>query len=278
MRFKTVIRLSLVLAAASVTSASAWDIAPCSTEHRSAWKEYEQKLRSTTDPEAPDYVPHPFPKTVQQAWEDFLSYHRRAFRDTPRAELRPTERRFFEVVDTGRAQVTGRRVINWSHSRCTPQRERSFYFLLNVKDETTGVEITRIAIDESGLVHSLIHRPLEEEHSALPKPVQDLEEAAQKGRSILGAQPRDAQYVAATGTLRCDVLLPCVAFRDNGRAYVHHAERGLFRLERDRGVMSLGGGQGERLPRDAAMDLRARNEHLLSIHAGSWLAAVPVEP
>jgi len=273
---QAVVALSLFLVLGAVQVARAWDVAPCSNEHRAAWKQFERGLRSTTDPQAPHYIPHPFPETVSAAWEDFLFYHRRAFAGTPSEELRPTERRFFEVVDGGRAKVTGRRVVNWARSRCGPDRERAFYFLLSVVDEATGIEITRIAVDQSGFVSSLIHRPLEGEWQDLPKPVQELGEAEQQASVLVRSRPADAQYVASTGTLRCDVLLPCVALRGGGRTYLRHPERGFFRLDSERGLMKFTGGADQSALRDASQEARARNEHLLSLNAESWVVAVPV--
>lgn len=268
---------SLFLALGVAEVASAWDAVPCPGEHRLAWKQFKRDLSSTTDPQATSYVPHPFPKNVSEAWQDFLFYHRRAFAETPSSELRPTERRFFEVVDGGRAEVAGRRVVNWTQSRCGAERERAFYFLLSVTDEATGMEITRVAVDQSGFVHSLIHRPLQGEWQDLPKPVQDLGEAEQHASAILRSRPGDAQYVATTGTLRCDVLLPCVALREGGRTYLRHPGRGLYRLDSGRGLMKLAGGADQRALRDVSQELRAHNEHLVSLNAESWVVAVPVE-
>ena len=273
-----IITLSLLLAASSVTTLAAWDVEPCGPEHRDAWAKSEERLESVTDRHAPDYVPHPYPNTPDQAWEDFLFYHRRAFEATPFSELRPTEQRFFEVVDNGRAKITGHRVVNWSQSRCGPERERAFYFLLSVVDGATGDEITRVAVGQSGVVHSLIHRPAEEEWRHLPEPLQDLEQVTAHVAAVTRARPTTAQYVAASGTLRCDVLLPCVALRGEGSVYVQHGERGLFRLATDRGPMRLREGQDGPSRRDAARELRARGEHLLSLHHGAWIAAVPVDP
>ncbi len=259
-------------------ASQAWDEAPCSHENRDAWHQFEKRLRAIEDPRDPEYVPHPFPSSVSEAWEDFLVYHRRAFAATTPSELPPTERRFFEAVDGGRAQVTGRRVVNWSPTRCGPDREQAFYFLLSVTDQNTGIEITRIAVSQSGLVHSLIHRPLESEWQSLPKPVMDLDATEQQAAEVLGSRPEDAQYVASTGTLRYDVLLLCVALHQGGNTYLRHPLRGLFRLDKARGLMTFPAGSTERSPQATAQELGAQGRFLISLNATSWMAAVPVQP
>lgn len=271
------VTLCLLVASGSSQPSHAWDVAPCSDKHGAAWHQFEKKLKAVENPQDPEYLPRPFPKSVSEAWEDFLSYHRRAFAATPRSELRPTERRFFEVVDGGRAEVTGRRVVNWSPTRCGPDRERAFFYLLSVTDRETGVEITRIAVGQSGLVHSLIHRPLEGEWRDLPRPVPDLGATEQQAAKILDTRPSDSQYVASTGTLRCDVLLPCVAFRQGAKTFLQHPTRGLFLLDTDRGPMVFPSGFAHRSPQEAGRVLRQEGKFLVSLNASSWVVAVPVQ-
>jgi len=278
MRLQLMVVSLLVSAVGLPAPVHAWDVAPCSTEHRAAWQKFEASMKAATDPNAPDYVPHPFPATADEAWQDFLFYHRRAFQATPSDQLEPTERRFFDLIDGGRAKIVSRRVVNWSQSRCEPGQERAFYFLFSVIDPDTGVEITRVAVNQSGLVHSLIHRPIDPKLQHLPRPIQDLDHVSQASAAALGAHPTGAQYVATTGTLRCDVLVPCVAFREGGEAYLKHETLGLFRIAVDRGALPMQKGPTRSFFRSAAKDLSAKGELLVSGNFDKWLAAVPVKP
>lgn len=213
--------------------AQPWNLASCGPENAASRKSFREAL-VRAQPDSPKYVPHPFPQTPDQVVEDFVAYHRKAWADTPFASLPPAEQRFFAAVDEDRIRFQVTRVANWTPSRCGPKEEKDFYFLVRFFDETSGEEITRVAVDEAGHVARVAHRP---EDGALPE-LPELEQRIHAAATAHGWKPSAGQYVALWGSFRCDEMSPCVGFRVGPRAYLLRGEH-LYRIATEKPRFSV---------------------------------------
>jgi hypothetical protein len=220
--------LFLILPTATV-SAQLWTEGDCPSENATARVEMKKRLLSA-EPGSDLYLPHPYPRTFEQAVADFLFAHRRVF-DRQGGEALTDDRRFFDTLDAGEARFVVSRVANWTPSRCGERQQTDFFFLVRVFDKRSGEEVTRATIADSGQVYQLMHRPENETDAAfamseLPK--------LRLPASFGGASA--AQYVHTTGpALRCPVLKPCIAFKSGGRAYLSVRDR-LYRLETEKPI------------------------------------------
>lgn len=267
--------LTVLFLSLAVSPASAWDLAPCGAEHQQSRAAFAKALRQAK-PGSPIYVPHPFPQKDQEVVDNFLSYHRTAFEDTPFDALSPEEQRFFSALADDRLHFEVLRVANWTRLRCRPDRDRAFYFLIRMFDGEGGPEITRVAVSSDGILSSLAHRPMKAGLEQYPLPVPQLDLAASLARAI-ARSPRlgDGQLVATDGTLRCPPLRPCVALRDGQRAYLVRDEK-VLRLGRPDQTLTLPANLG-RAERQAVIDRhRRRDEHLVTLGGDRVVVAVPV--
>lgn len=217
--------LALLLASALPARAAApWNVAPCTTEHAQAWRQFSQQVRSAR-PGSPVYVPKPFPVNDQQVIEDFLHQHRDIWSDTPADQLRPEEKRFFAAIDSGRARFEVVRVVNWTPLRCGPKQQRPLYFVVRVFEPGTGTEVTRAALNDTGLLSRVRHRSVDHDFP----PLADLQAATTKAQTQVRPTADSAQYVTTWGSLECDLLDPCVALRDGSDVLLKH-KAGLYRI------------------------------------------------
>lgn len=270
--------ISLALALAGATAASAtWDEIPCGAAHQKDWQAFAEKMRTAT-PDSPIYVPHPFPKTSQEAFDDFVFYHRRAFADIPLDKLRPDEHRFFTDLDKNQLNIQAVKVANWTPLRCGAKRERTFYFLFRVFERTSGTEIVRVAVSSDGLPATLMFRSLKPELAQYPRAFPSLAAATGTARSATGASSlADAQYVATWGTLDCNPLIPCVALRGGSDVFVVKSSQ-VFRLELGNGVISFKNDlrPGTSRRQDVLSKYRKLGERLISLGGNAFVPAVLV--
>lgn len=253
--------------------AQPWNLAPCGPEHAERHKSFREAL-TRAEPGSPRYVPHPFPKTPEQVVEDFLAFHRRAWADTPFASLPPVEQRFFAAVEEDRVRFQVSEVANWTPTRCGPKEDKAFYFLVRFVDDSSGEEITRVAVDEAGHVARVVHRP---DEGALPE-VPDLEQRIAAASAAHGWQPTGGQYVTLWGSIRCDVISPCVGFKVGAEAYFVRAEQ-VYRIATEKGRFSVRGELGTVADKRRFLNsFEDRPEEVITLGHDVLAVAVPVAP
>jgi hypothetical protein len=208
-------------------AATPWSLAPCDPAGETRWHAFEMavreaKLGSTL------YTPKPYPVTEAQVVADYL-YRFRGMRQVKSGKLVPlpvpNDERVVEKVTSERVTYHVMRTENWTGMRCGWQHKQEFYFIVQVLDAATGTELARAVIDHSGLFVSSVNMPVSDQvepsaHRFLPAPGVAMEEVD----GDFGIQGQDPEYVATYGTIRCDSAFPCLAFHQNGLAYVlyHH--------------------------------------------------------
>lgn len=220
--------LTLTLIGTAFAEAQHWSLEPCPQTGPAAEgrAEYAAAVRSAA-PGTPLYIPHPFPKTPAQIFEDLVAFHTMVFEDTPADKLRPEEARLFTALAENRIRYEVVKVENWTPLRCGRRKERRTWSLLRLFDLESNEELARATVDEVGHVGRLAHRLVEHD---LP-PILDLGTAQMALREV-APDARDAQYVATWGTLECDELNPCVAMRDGSRVYLLDGRSGrLFSFD-----------------------------------------------
>lgn len=229
------ITLLLLVSAASL-QAQGWSLGNCDPGRAATWANFAAELRAAK-PGSPIYVPHPFPEGEAQVVENFLYQQREVWGDLREDKLPSEELRFAQLTRSGQARYEMLQVANWTPLACGPKRKREAYFLLRVFDRRTGIEVSRAAINDDGLLSSLMHLPVGEVAATNPRRFSSLAEARGQAASVHGLKAEQAQYVTSFGTLKCPVLAPCVAFRSGPDAYVLETRAsafGLYRLELDK--------------------------------------------
>ncbi len=233
MRSRALCSLLLGAAAAIATRAGAlqaatpWSLASCDPADEARWHAFEMAVRAAKTGSTL-YTPWPYPVTDAQVVADYL-YRFRSMRQVKSGKLVPlpvlNDARVVEEVGSDRVTYHVMRTENWTGMRCGWQHKQEFYFIVQVLDAGTGAELARAVIDHSGLFVSSINMPVSDQvepsaHRLLPAPGVAMEEVDGE----LGIQGKDPEYVATNGTIRCDSAFPCLAFRQNGLAYVwyHH--------------------------------------------------------
>lgn len=180
-------------------------------------------------PRTPLYAPHPYPKTRQEVVQDFkYAYFNRLFEGLSVEQLPPRERPIYSALQQDRLRFDLLRVENWEMSRCLGESPVPFYHLLRLIDSTTGREVARSKLYDTG--HLAIYKHVSEEaQSALPS----LADLSGMLRSRLGVNmPVEApQYVMSSGLPHCWDDLPCIAFRSKGKLYVLDAGKLLYEID-----------------------------------------------
>jgi hypothetical protein len=223
---------ALTLTALAAVPAAAVQPVACDSDSAAAASraEYAKAVR-TAAPDTPYYAAHPFPRTDEQAIDDFVEFHTRAFGSLDVAVMPAAERRFFAALAADRVHFEVARVANWSPLRCGPRKARRYYFLIRAFDSETGTELLRVTVDDAGHVAHLRHKP---EGRSL-RPIPELAEARQQAAALLAGTPHDARYVTAWGSLRCDDLVPCIAMEGDAETLLMDGSTGdLYRI-RDAG-------------------------------------------
>lgn len=268
-------RLAMICAILGLTLGSArlaaWTLEPCNSggENAQSHREYRRALEAAA-PGTSLYTPHLFPTAQEDIVENFLYYHRNAL--SRAAELPQADRVFFDLLQQGRIRFQAIRVVNWSPLACGPRKQRAFYHVLRAFDRVTGEELLRVSVEDNGHVFRVRHKP---EHGSLA-PIPSLTEAGTSVKARSGVQPRNLQYVATWGTLRCDEVQPCVAFQDGSETYLVEAHgKALYRLELTKRSLSMRKDL-KSSSRDARiLSLREEGRELVSLGYDRFTTAVP---
>lgn len=245
-----------------------WHVEDCPPGHSQERRNFREHLKELR-PGDRGFRPNPFPTTTEEVVENFLTFHRRAFSDLAFTNLPAADQRLFTLVDSGHARYTLRRVANWTPTRCRESEREDYYHLVQVIDDRTGVEVTRFAVDEAGAVARVAHRYMESGGENDLEPIPDLRVAAPEHlpRRIT-APPEAAQYVNVWGSVRCDVVFPCVAFKAGGETFLMK-DGDVYRIDLGRERMTVAGEMGSAAATKAFFKrLEDRNEMFVSIGGG----------
>ncbi|HVT61225.1 MAG TPA: hypothetical protein VHR45_22875 [Thermoanaerobaculia bacterium] len=261
--------LLFVAVAVRLMAATPWSPGmDCRPEDQPTYDRFEQTVR-TAKPGSTVYVPKPYPTTARQAIEDFLYQYKSLHREKadPR-KLRKSELDLLQGILESTVTYSVQRVENWTSARCGKEQRRDFYHLIQVRDAATGRELSRIALNATGLWSVKGNTPDSAAGGAVPDAEAVLREVASTYR-IEGESP---QLVATFGTIYCFFTEPCVAFRQGLDAYILY-KGALFqiagaepRLEHKKDVGTL-----ETTAR--VVKSLHDNERLVSIGGRAWAIA-----
>jgi len=238
----------LVSSLAAVSAAAGWVPVPCedrasevtalrqragaSGSRLEAWEGYERRIRDAS-PGDPEYVPHPYPKTESEIFEDFRYAFLNRLVQNPK-DVAPRHRRTFDALQAGTLHYEIVRVENWEPQRCGVDQPRRSYFLLRLVED--GTEIARCALHRSGLFSAFMPR----DHGG--QPLEDLSNlgAIVQKRFGVDLKPSRGQFVALSGLPEpCLPLVPCVAFQAAGKVYLVNRDCYLFVIEPGAAQLSI---------------------------------------
>jgi len=255
-----------------------WSLASCDASGEPRWHAFEQEVRASK-PGGTLYVPKPYPTADRQVIADFL-YHFRVLHkgkdsDHLAALPLPSDERVVEGIANERVSYQVTRVENWTQMRCGWQHKQDFYYLVQVFEVTTGEEITRAALDYSGLFVTSINMPASVpgpvEPSArrpLPPPTIAMDEVNRE----FGLQGVDPEYVASFGTVDCNITFPCLAFHEGGLSYVvfHHE---LFEVSSHGPKLMSGKDVGTLATNKVLFPTLTADERVISLGGPVWTIA-----
>jgi hypothetical protein len=223
-------RLFVVTAFAALLAvdAAAWNLVPCSAQSLAKRADYQHRLTGAKAGSL-NWIPYPFPRNDAQAVEDFR--HQYVDLWSHNKTVDPARQHLLDALSAGTIRFDVYHVENWRSNRCDAAMEGDFFFLLRMRDGATGQEIARADLYDSGVMNSIEVAP-----ANLPRATVDAHvnqhviadpAAVANANAALGAH--EAQLVTAYGSLLCDTLTPCVAFRAAGDVYVQKNDE-LFRF------------------------------------------------
>ena len=186
----------------------------CGTSRSGEYKAFESMLRSA-QVGSRSYLPKPFPRSDAEVISDFEFGLRHGLSEP----LSSSDRLLFEAMEAHQVKYRITEVADWSPLHCGRREPRPSYYLLQVFVE--GRELTRATVSPSGLIGGVVNwsdgGPFKSRPPALPPDPEEL--PAESGQS-LPEKAHDFQYVSLWGTVRCDDLIPCVAFRSGSDIYL----------------------------------------------------------
>jgi hypothetical protein len=260
-------------------AASPWSLMSCDPSGAPQWRAFEQEVRAAK-PGSPLYVPNPYPANDQQVIADFLAEYRSLHRETKDLKYLPAhEDRVLAGVKTDRTSYKVMRIENWTQLRCGKRHKQDYYYLVQVFEGASNVEITRAVLDFSGLMVTMMNMP-----ASVPGPVDPLSrilpppaKAMAQVDAELGIQGTDPEYVATFGTIYCNFAFPCLAFHENGLSYVtYHHE--LFEVSAQGTKLLRGKDVATPEANQRALSNLTADERLISLGGDVWTVARKASP
>lgn len=256
------IRNAVLLAGALIvpaSTASAWNLTPCSQQHLAKRGQVAQELRAA-QPGSLKYIPKPFPKNGVEVVEDYKYQILSRWAHITPADLSAGQRALMEGLQQNTLAIEVRRVQNWSLRRCNDAGTGDSYHLLKISDAATGKELARAALQESGVLEQTGFA------GAAEPPLADLAVVAAQIEKTVGAPATKPVYVTSTGTLRCDVLMPCVAARSHASVFLVAPDGEMFEIPAQRRLLSFKNDLGNEEKRTAKQkELAPRSEVVTSL-------------
>jgi hypothetical protein len=203
-------------------SASGGDLyVRCDPQHARARQNFEIQLRKA-EPGTEGYVAHPFSTDPNEITENLVYQLEGLWRGT--RNLDEPSRGLLELIDRGEAKFDVRTVQNWRPNVCRSPVLGDRLYLVIIFDSITGLERARAALGESGLLEQ-IGFPSGDEATV------DSIESGVKRLRARGVNPTDSVFITSFGTLRCDILNPCLAARSGSRTFVLTPDGDVFHIE-----------------------------------------------
>jgi hypothetical protein len=204
----------------ATTNASAWVPAECPGKPPESWSVFEREMR-TAIPSSMIYVPRPFPMKAADVIEDLRFQYFRIWKSTRRSDVPQEELPLLEGLEKGTLRFRVEKVVNWTPSRCLPDRPSQYYYLVRIFAQS-GDEISRYVLSKTGLWVVLEHAPEDPDlKNRWKQGMPTLSAALAEVRLRYGLQGASAQYVrTSAGTVRCDPVQPCIAFQAGGSMYL----------------------------------------------------------
>ncbi len=264
------IKTALLLAGALVLPAStafAWNLTPCSQAALQKRGEAIHQLRAA-QPGSLQYIPKPFPRNGVEVVEDYRYQILSRWSHSAPSELSDAQRALMDGLERDTLAIDVERVQNWSLRRCSDAGAGDSYHLLRIFDRASGKEIARAALQESGVLEQTGFP------GAADGPIADLNTVAKKVSEAVGAPAQSPVYVTSTGTLRCDVLMPCVAVRSQSSVFLVAPEGEMFEIPAQRRLLSFKNDLGNEQKRNAKQkELAPRGEVVTSLGGDQFVVA-----
>jgi hypothetical protein len=263
-------------AAMLAVDAAAWNLVPCSAQSIAKRAEYQHRLAGAPSGSL-NWIPYPFPHNDAQAIEDFRHQyldiwgHKQAT-DTAR-------RHFVDSLSANTLKFDVYRVENWRSNRCDSPMNGDFFFLLRMRDGATGQEIARADLYDSGVFASIAIAPADLPRATIDAHINqhEIADPAVVANRNAALGPHDAQLITAYGSLTCDTLTPCVAFRSAGNIYVQKNDE-LFRFDAAaRRISWLRELRDEHAKQNLMRTLAAQGQRILSLGADDFVALDKVQ-
>lgn len=271
--------LLIFLASASIADAQPWIPNECSNRSHSGVNDLARSM-AEAKPGSANYVPRPFPRTPDEVIEDFKYGFQHMWRGVPLASIPPDQARIYRGIEQSSLRFRVERVENWTRSRCSSRHPQEYMFLVYVHDMTSGEQIGRMSLAQSGLVATWIAKPPEgarDHERFLRSTLPPLSSAAAEVRKAYGIQGSRPQYVTTSGSLWCSDLDPCVALQSAGKVYLLHVD-GLFEFGPSSRSHSLAE-VNDPVRRNAIhRSLNPEQERLVSVGSERWVVARRVPP
>jgi hypothetical protein len=284
MRWTLIAALALLCFRPEARAEQPWVLVTCDPALEGKFAAFEKAVRQAK-PGDDLYLPKPFPQTDAEASLDYVYQYRSFHRERMAGSSLPdNEESVLKAVVSGHPRFSVVRVANWTPLHCRGEKRRDFFFLVRIFDGTTGKEVSRAALDASGLISVMVNatdaelaEPASRDALRLPA----VEALVGQVSSRYGLTVKTPQYVATFGSVPCPFTQPCLAFRASnaeGTYLFLPQKQELFwfdsRAKRlidgiDLGTDSLNKSMQESLRPDEA---------LLSLGASDWVRARRILP
>lgn len=183
----------------------------------------ERRTRAAK-PESLQYVPKPFATTTDAVIENYRHSILELWGKRKPSQLSAEQLALVEGLRAASVDLKVSRVENWGIRRCGDPLSGDFYHLVQVFDRATRRELARAALFPSG-------KPEQTGFvTAADRPLISTASAMSETRGRFGVSAQSATLITSTGTLRCDVLMPCAAMRSGATTYVSTPEGELYEI------------------------------------------------
>lgn len=204
----------------------AWIPDECDAGYQREIAEHQRLFKAEAS--KPGGLPHPYPASEVEILADLRNeledhFDAQAVEETSSRKASDSGQlaaeEFLRRWAGGELRFEQLEVENWSPTRCAGSSDLAKFYLVRAFDSSSDVEVFRGALGRDGhLSQWTFFDASAPDKGAGSMPIAPLSTGSQKLRGALPSQARDFQYIAAAGVgVRCPVLAPCIAARDNAQ-------------------------------------------------------------
>jgi hypothetical protein len=253
-----------------------WRPGACSTSVTKNWSSFEKAVRSAP-PSSVIYAPVPYPQSAADVLQDFHYAYSHLRLGTTESDLPENERAFYNRFMAGKLSARIETVQNWTPTRCAPEGQHDFYFLLLLSDTDSGVELGRFALRQTGLFSQFSPEPPPGAAAAnrhrFARPLATRASLTKSIQLRYGLALHNAQFVDVYGSTHCRPLVPCTAFESGANNYVLSVDD-LFEITAtSRRALGM-----DRPTLSAVEQTLASDEAVISLAAEAWVIGHRVAP